>query len=757
MNLCFVTRGDLFPAHHGAAVRILRVAEAYERLGARVCLIDEDPDGYLRLDQGRWSRVAFPARARAAEEWPPQPLLRRWIDRLLLRVGYPPEEFFLYRPLMDPGWILRALTVGLKENIDVFQAEFPAFGLPALVAARILGARVCVVEHNVEYDRLAQTLGLGGVELRRLRLLERSLLRLADDVFAMNAEDRARMIADGVAAEKISIVPHGVEVESLRRATGAGIRARHGIAPDAPLLFFHGVLHYGPNARAVRFIADELLPRLLPLHPELRVLVVGQGAPRWYEHPAILFPGAVDDLAEYIAASDVAICPLDQGGGTRMKLLEYFAAGRAVVSTAKGAEGLRCQDGREILIRDSAEDLARAVEDLLADPTRRGELGREAAAFAACYPWSAVADAGLRIFGGEGRGQDWNERFLERRGLERVEEPQVLGDDPVEGHLPPDRLRLPRVMLLLINQGCNLRCTFCDLWRHPAQMDVPGMLLPLLDQAAALGTRTVVITGGEPLLHPALFDAVRRARALGMSTELTTNGLLVPERWREILDSGLNSLSVSLDGLAQTHDALRGRPGAWELAMRAVRLVSTGRGPTLSIHMTVTRANVGEIEQVWRIAREHGASFDLWPVQGAPELELSRLEDVERWRAAILRLAELDPEMERRRGYHLEELETSRGRVRCLGLVDQFGVTWDGRLLACCQWSRQELVVGNLGQASLHELWRGEVAQEARRRLFETGCEGCANHSLLDFTRSTGLDFRIDGARAEGRASGAQP
>ena len=68
-------------------------------------------------------------------------------------------------------------------------------------------------------------------------------------------------------------------------------------------------------------------------------VIVGMNPPLYFAHPKIIFTGAVDDLAAYIQMADVCVCPLFSGGGTRLKLLEYMAAGKAIVST-KGAEGI---------------------------------------------------------------------------------------------------------------------------------------------------------------------------------------------------------------------------------------------------------------------------------------------------------------------------------------------------------------------------------------------------------------------------------
>ena len=155
-------------------------------------------------------------------------------------------------------------------------------------------------------------------------------LQRVDQVIAVSTDDRDRMVEAGVDHHRITVIPHGVDAVPFRGASGEGLRERYGISEDAPLLFFHGTLDYWPNTEAVRFLVEQLLPRLLRSHPDTRILVCGRNPPAYYAHPAVVLAGSVEDLPAHVAAADVCVCPVFAGGGTRMKLLEYMAAGQAV-------------------------------------------------------------------------------------------------------------------------------------------------------------------------------------------------------------------------------------------------------------------------------------------------------------------------------------------------------------------------------------------------------------------------------------------
>lgn len=524
----------------------------------------------------------------------------------------------------------------------------------------------------------------------------------------------------GIPSRRLSLVPHGVDLHRYR-GQSLDLRVRYGLT-GGPVLFFHGTLHYAPNTEAIRFLATELVPRL-PANATL--LIAGMNPPREYATSQLVFCGPVEDLAEHIQSADLCLCPLFAGGGTRMKLLEYFAAGKAVVSTPLGAEGLPVVHDREILLAEG-EVFVETVLEVLGQPERRRRLGRAARTFAAARDWSAVAGTLREIH--KGQRVDFQAR------------------PSIEGHLPPRLPSKPLTLLLLLNRGCNLRCRFCDLWQEHIHMP-RERVLNLLGEAAQIGTRTLVITGGEPLLHPHLPELVRAARGLGMGVNITTNGTLLDRHYLSLVDAGVQSLSFSIDGLSATHDRLRGRAGAWAQTWKALTHALRDKKVDCSVYFVVTRENVQELVTVWQQVRSAGARFDFWPVNDAPDLYLRTEEEQRAFLEAVAIIGREDPEVAARTHYYAEGLAYHAGKsgaVRCLGLVDQYGVTYDGDLLPCCVWGGQGLKVGNVFETPLSQLWTSPEVQSYRERLYRRGCTaGCYNHSLYEFGISTGESHRL--------------
>jgi len=561
--------------------------------------------------------------------------------------------------------------------------------------------------------------------------MEMRALRSVDHVIAVSAEDRRKLTANGLCPEKITVIPLGVDVGDFETAEGNGgmIRGRYGISETATVLFFHGTLHYWPNAEAVRFIADQLIP-VLGEGGEFVFMIVGMSPPEHLSRPGIIFTGPVDDLADHIDAADICICPLFAGGGTRLKLLEYLAAGKPTLSTAKGAEGIVHHGA--IRMAETPDEMVEVISDWAARPMEARRFGLAGRRFAKQYDWSSVTRHYIDLYRGVGAGEDFS-AFAK----------------PLDSHLPLRRPSKPLTLLLLINRGCNLRCGFCDLWDDPDQMSLIQAEV-LFDQAVEIGVETIVITGGEPTMHRDWASIVRAAKRRGLTVNMTTNGVLLEKKWGSLVKIGLDSLSFSIDGLASTHDRIRGMEGAFDKTISALKRALSETELHCSVYFTATRENVGELKSVFDLVKSLGADFDFWPVNDAPDLAILSEADVAAWKEAVSHISSRSPNVSSRRlfydnaiGYHAGEFAGKS--LRCLGFIDQLGVKSDGSWIPCCVWGGDGLVVGNVFETPLPLLWRSDAVQRARRGLYEDGCDvGCYNHSLYEFTESTGESFVLE-------------
>jgi glycosyltransferase involved in cell wall biosynthesis len=150
---------------------------------------------------------------------------------------------------------------------------------------------------------------------------------------------------------------------------------------DDDLVFF-GLLSYRPNTDAVEYFCAAIWPQLKRARPTARLWIAGANPPpsiqQLHDGTSVMVTGYVDDLAALLARCAVVVTPLRIGGGTRIKILDAMAAGKAVVSTTIGCEGLDVLHGEHLLIADRPADFSRSCLGLMADRGRREALGSAA-------------------------------------------------------------------------------------------------------------------------------------------------------------------------------------------------------------------------------------------------------------------------------------------------------------------------------------------------------------------------------------------
>jgi glycosyltransferase involved in cell wall biosynthesis len=160
------------------------------------------------------------------------------------------------------------------------------------------------------------------------------------------------------------------------------------------VLVFSGNFEYHPNIDAVRFLLAEIWPKVRKRHPELRLRLVGRGD-RFIRHllppeSNVEVTGPVPDAFAEIAAADLVVAPLRAGSGTRIKILEAWAAARPVIATPLAAEGLKAEDGVNLALAADGEAFVAAIDRLLSDSCERQHLGQNGRqTFEESYTWEA--------------------------------------------------------------------------------------------------------------------------------------------------------------------------------------------------------------------------------------------------------------------------------------------------------------------------------------------------------------------------------
>src|SRR5581483_3573766 len=208
--------------------------------------------------------------------------------------------------------------------------------------------------------------------------LEHAWLPHFDVILAASENDRAR-----IAHREVRVFPNALPEIACP------------CVPEADAIVFSGNLEYHPNIEAVRWFRQDIWPRLRDSLPtaEWRLIGANPGAVARFTggDPRIRVVGPVEDAIRHLAEAKVCVVPLRSGSGMRFKILEAWAAGRAVISTTLGAEGLDARDGEQLLLADTPEDFARAVVRLWNDSALQAELGeRGRIHYQEGFPWPAA-------------------------------------------------------------------------------------------------------------------------------------------------------------------------------------------------------------------------------------------------------------------------------------------------------------------------------------------------------------------------------
>ena len=176
----------------------------------------------------------------------------------------------------------------------------------------------------------------------------------------------------------IRVIKNGVDLERLWPP-------EKNVQSSCMLLFVGGMTRF-PNRDAMVYFARDIWPKLEKSHPEIKMVVIGSSPDSYLlqlseKNNNFEVKGFVENVKPYYDAATILVCPVRDGGGTRLKILDSFSAEKAVVSTPLGAEGIGAEDGKEILIAETAEEFTNKINFLINNPEVRKNIERNARLF----------------------------------------------------------------------------------------------------------------------------------------------------------------------------------------------------------------------------------------------------------------------------------------------------------------------------------------------------------------------------------------
>jgi glycosyltransferase involved in cell wall biosynthesis len=278
-----------------------------------------------------------------------------------------------------------------EKRCDIALCDFLAASLNFPAQLNLPGV---LFQHNVEsslWERRAQTESgalrkmVYTIEAVKMRRYERETIRRFHHVIAVSDHDR-RLMATMHPACEITVVPTGVDTEKYSSAPPSTAKP--------PLVVFTGSMDWEPNIDAVTYFCSDIWPRILAEFPDARFQVVGRDprpSVKKLASATVEITGTVPSVDEYLRQATVVVVPLRAGGGTRLKIFEAMATGKAVVSTTIGAEGLDVTHGQDLILADDAAAFAESILSLLRNDGLRHNYEHAAAALAKKFDWSNIA------------------------------------------------------------------------------------------------------------------------------------------------------------------------------------------------------------------------------------------------------------------------------------------------------------------------------------------------------------------------------
>jgi glycosyltransferase involved in cell wall biosynthesis len=229
-----------------------------------------------------------------------------------------------------------------------------------------------ILQRYLEFERNPAIRWYVRQEANKVRQWETAVCQRAQVCMACSEHDR-KILASLAPQTHVMLVPNVVNTDSYSPRYDGERRT----------LIFQGGMDWFPNRDAVEFFLEQIFPLLRSDFPDLEFIAAGRNPSaemlaRFGHLKGVRFTGTVPDMRPYLEQATVCVVPLRMGSGTRLKILEAAAAGKAIVSTRLGAEGLDFSPGAEILLADEPEEFAAAVKSLLLDPQKRAFMAKSA-------------------------------------------------------------------------------------------------------------------------------------------------------------------------------------------------------------------------------------------------------------------------------------------------------------------------------------------------------------------------------------------
>ena len=327
----------------------------------------------------------------------------------------------------------------------------------------------------------------------------------------------------------------------------------------------------------------------------------------------------------------------------------------------------------------------------------------------------------------------------------------------------PDGSPTVKLIAWEVTRSCNLACKHCRAEAHLEPY--PGELSTveakaLIDTFPAVGDPIIILTGGEPLLRPDVFELAAYARDKGLRCVMAPNGTLITkETVTKMKESGISRCSISIDGPEkETHDLFRGVPGAFDAALNGIELLKE-QGIEFQINSTVTKSNLSRFKDIFNLAERLGAAawhiFLLVPMGRAAQIAdqvitAAEYEEVLNWFYDFRKTTSMHLKATCAPHYYRIMRQRARGdgvsvtpetfgldavTRGCLGGTGFCFISHSGQVQPC---GYLELDCGNVRETPFPEIWRSSrpFVQFRTQKEYEGKCGACEYHKVCGGCRA---------------------
>jgi glycosyltransferase involved in cell wall biosynthesis len=384
VHLLLLTQNDVAVPRYGGALRVSALATEFCAAGHSVSVVRFRMAGEAPSSEG----APFP------------------IHDVVMPRGYGVASMAAASHLWGRAADRIAQAIHNRMPVDLVQSDVPWAAISGVRIARKLWVPHVLLSMNCEtlLARQFSTTGparklpvLGGLlanfNVAVVQWAEKRAIECASLTFTPSENDVEEMASVNIVPRKVEILPNGTSVRPMSREERMETKARLGLWLETPTVIFVGRMDYPPNADAIATICNVLAPRC----PGVIFMLVGSNPPRIEPPSNVLMVGEVDNVDRYLGAADMAIVPLTRGSGTRIKILDAWAAGLPVLSTSIGASGLPHRDGCNILIEDDLARFPAHIMGLAGQPDLQRRLGAGGLEAAIPYRWEVIGGRYTRM------------------------------------------------------------------------------------------------------------------------------------------------------------------------------------------------------------------------------------------------------------------------------------------------------------------------------------------------------------------------